>query len=201
MPWCTATITSGTVDMPTTSAPMRAQHPVLGPGLEVRARHRDVHAFPQHDARARARPRGPARAAPGSYGADMSGNRGPSRSSFGPTSGLSPSRLMWSLSSTRSPGAQSGFIPPQAFDTTSVRAPERVQHAHRKGHLLEVVPLVAVEPALHRHDRPAAEPAEQQLARRGSRPWTAESRGSRSYGDLASRPRSRARARRARCRG
>ena len=94
----------------------------------------------------------------------MSGNRGPRRSSLAPTSGLSPSRLMWSLSSTRSPGPQSGFMPPQALDTTSVRAPERVHHADREGDLLEVVALVAVEPPLHRHDRPAAQPAEQQPA-------------------------------------
>src|SRR6266550_2498887 len=35
----------------------------------------------------------------------MSGNRGPAASSFGPTSGLSPRKLMWSASSTRSPAS------------------------------------------------------------------------------------------------
>ena len=38
----------------------------------------------------------------------------------------------------RSPGAQSGFIPPQALETTSVRGAERLHDAHRKGDLLEV---------------------------------------------------------------
>ena len=44
--------------------PDSAQHPVLGPGLEVGAGHRDVHAFAQRRCPAPARPRGPARGAP-----------------------------------------------------------------------------------------------------------------------------------------
>jgi multiple sugar transport system permease protein len=37
------------------------------------------------------------------YASDISGNRGPSSSSFGPISGLSPSKLMWSEISITSP--------------------------------------------------------------------------------------------------
>ena len=58
-----------------------------------------------------------------SYGSDMSGKRGPSVSSFTPTRGLSPSRLMWSESSIRSPGRHRGCIPPHALETISVPAP------------------------------------------------------------------------------
>ena len=60
---------------------------------------------------------------PRSYTCDMSGKRGPSESSLGPISGLSPSRLLWSAMSTRSPGLQNGFIPPHALETISVPAP------------------------------------------------------------------------------
>ena len=45
----------------------------------------------------------------------MSGNRGPSRSSLGPISGLSPIRLMWSVMTVMSPGAIRGFMPPTAL--------------------------------------------------------------------------------------
>ena len=53
----------------------------------------------------------------------MSGNRSPSRSSFGPISGLSPIRLMWSSMTMMSPLAYCGFIPPQALLTISVSHP------------------------------------------------------------------------------
>ncbi len=59
----------------------------------------------------------------GSYGRHISGNRGPSASSFGPTSGLPGNRLMWSSMTIMSPQAYAGFIPPQAFDTMSTSAP------------------------------------------------------------------------------
>src|SRR5205085_3274285 len=92
-PRCTAAITSGTVLMPTTSAPsarsMRYSARVsrLGPVTATYTPSRRVRPRSRATARARAR-------RPASYGSDMSGNRGPSRSSLGPTSGLSPSRLM-----------------------------------------------------------------------------------------------------------
>src|SRR5436190_8820625 len=93
MPPCTATMTSGTVDIPTTSPPssrtMRYSARVsrFGPETATYTPSRSV-IFAS-----RATPRATARNC-SSYGSDMSGNRGPSRSSFGPTSGLSPSRLM-----------------------------------------------------------------------------------------------------------
>ena len=88
-----ATITSGTVDMPTTSAPMArsirysARVSRFGPG------HRDVHAFAQHDPQLE-RDRAGQRAQLGIVRRRHVGKPGPSRSSLGPTSGLSPSRLM-----------------------------------------------------------------------------------------------------------
>ncbi len=42
---------------------------------------------------------------------------------FGPASGLSPSRLMWSEMRTRSPVDQSGCMPPETLETISVFAP------------------------------------------------------------------------------
>ena len=53
----------------------------------------------------------------------MSGNRGPSRSSFTPISGLPFIRLMWSSMTMMSPWAYCGFMPPQAFETISSSAP------------------------------------------------------------------------------
>ena len=93
MPSCTATITSGTVDMPTTSAPIArsirysARVSRLGPVTATYTPSRSM--MPSSSAAFRASAR-----SSGSYGADMSGKRGPRRSSLGPTSGLSPSRLM-----------------------------------------------------------------------------------------------------------
>ena len=173
IPPCTATITSGTVLHPDDVGADRAQHAVLGARLEVRPRHGDVHAFAQHDsllardlARQRAQRR--RRTAP-----TCRESAAPSRSSFGPTSGLSPSRLMWSAMSIRSPGAHSGCIPPHAFDTTSVSRAERAQHAHRKGHLLERVALVAVKAPLHRDHRLARRACRTAAGRRATPPWTA----------------------------
>ena len=53
----------------------------------------------------------------------MSGKRGPSVSSLGPISGLSPIRLMWSVVTTMVPGGMSGLSPPTAFVITSVPQP------------------------------------------------------------------------------
>ena len=53
----------------------------------------------------------------------MSGNRGPRRSSLGPIRGLTPSRLMWSSMTIRSPFSNWGFSPPAAFETIRSRQP------------------------------------------------------------------------------
>ena len=127
----------------------RAQHPVLGAGLQIGTGHRHVDAFAQRDAQLQGQfPRvRPASAA--SYGADMSGKRGPNRSSWGPMSGLSPSRLMWSERRTRSPGPQSGCMPPQAFETIERLGAQRAHDAHREGDLLQRVAFVAMKASLH----------------------------------------------------
>ena len=177
----------------------RAQHAVLGARLEVRARNGDVHALAQRDPRSRATSRASARNA-SSYGADMSGKRGPSASSFGPMSGLSPSRLMWSAMSIRSPGVHAGCMPPHALDTTSVCAPSA--RSTRTGNVTccSRIALVAVKSPLHRHHALPAERAAAAGAPRATRRSTA---GTRDVGvrDRPPASRSLGRARPVRCRG
>ena len=76
------------------------------------------------------------------------------------------------------------MAPVRVHPAAGVRDDERpraqgVHHAHREGDLLQVIALVAVEPSLHRHHRPAAEAPEQQPARVGL------DGGEREAGDLA----------------
>ena len=88
-----ATMFSGTVDIPTASAPMKrrnlysARVSKFGPGTAT------------NTPRSRRIFRSSATFSASAlncllYGSDISGNRGPSVSSFGPISGLSPRRLM-----------------------------------------------------------------------------------------------------------
>src|SRR5690606_5751937 len=93
MPMWRATITSGTVLMPTASTPIErsirysARVSRLGPATAAYTPRRN--GMPSASAAAAvALPRA------ASYGADMSGKRGPRSSRFGPISGLSPIRLM-----------------------------------------------------------------------------------------------------------
>ncbi len=58
-----------------------------------------------------------------SYTSDMSGKRGPSRSSLGPWSGLRPVRLMWSEMLMSEPGRRSSLTAPAAFVSTTMPAP------------------------------------------------------------------------------
>ena len=53
----------------------------------------------------------------------MSGKRGPKRSSFGPTSGLVPTRLMWSSMTMRAPCENDVLMPPAALVSNSVFTP------------------------------------------------------------------------------
>ncbi len=61
----------------------------------------------------------------GSYAFVMSGKRVPSESSFGPSSGESFIRLMWSLITIKSPAANDGSRPPAAFVTSTDDTPSR----------------------------------------------------------------------------
>ena len=158
----------------------RAQHPVLRARLQVRAGHGDVDAAAQRDAALAARPPARAPAAPGRRRLrHVAGSAGPARRRCGPISGLSPSRLMWSAISTRSPGLQSGFIPPLALETTRTSAPSARMTRTGKVTCAERIALVAVEAALHRHHR---------LARRAvpssSRPAVRLHRGAGEVRDL-----------------
>src|SRR5882672_3373925 len=58
------------------------------------------------------------------YAPTMSGKRGPSVSSFGPRSGFVPMKLMWSLMTMRSPFSNDGFSPPHAFVRMIVSMPQ-----------------------------------------------------------------------------
>ncbi len=53
----------------------------------------------------------------------MSGKRGPKRSSFGPTSGLVPIRLMWSSITISAPCENDVLMPPAALVRISVFTP------------------------------------------------------------------------------
>ena len=64
------------------------------------------------------------------YTSVMSGNRTPKRSSFGPTSGLLPMKLMWSSITIKVPGDNDVLMPPAALVSTSIFTPRRAQHAH-----------------------------------------------------------------------
>ena len=111
----------------------------------------------------------------------MSGNRGPSRSSFG-----ADERVVAQQVDVIADQHQVARRPLRVHPAAGVRhdqrpRAERVQHAHRKGDLLELVAFVAMEPALHRHHRAPAEPAEQQL------PGMGLHRGQREARDVAVR--------------
>ena len=60
----------------------------------------------------------------------MSGKRGPNRSSFGPTSGLPPIRLMWSSMTISAPCPNSVLMPPAALVRIRRLTPSRAHHAH-----------------------------------------------------------------------
>src|SRR5207245_10213587 len=93
IPVCTAVMTSGTVLIPTTSAPRArsirysARVSRFGPVTATYTPSRRLMPRPSATARPSAR-------RPATYASDMSGNRGPTRSSFGPTRGFAPKRLM-----------------------------------------------------------------------------------------------------------
>src|SRR5207249_3069622 len=119
MPMCRATRTSGTVLIPTASAPkprsMRSSAGVskLGPATATSTPSR----------RSRSTLCATSRSA-SVYVPTMSGKRGPRLSSFGPRSGFVPMKLMWSLRTMRSPFLKAGFKPPHAFVMISVRTPQ-----------------------------------------------------------------------------
>ena len=128
----------------------------------------------------------PGRAARGRRAGTCRGSASPRRSSFGPMSGLSPSRLMWSSMTMRSPLAYCGFMPPQALLTIEHLAAQRLHHAHRERDLLERVALVEVEAALHGHDGLARRACRRRAGRRATGRWSAGSAGCRRRGWSAS---------------
>src|SRR5579883_296607 len=121
MPSARATSTSGTVDIPTASAPsdasMRISAGVSYDGPSTPAYTPSATVSPSADA---ARRKDAAQAA--SYGADMSGNRG-SPGCTGPRSGLRQVRLMWSRTTISVPATRPARIPPAALEMSTDRTP------------------------------------------------------------------------------
>ena len=85
----------------------------------------------------------------------MSGKRRPKRSSFGPMSGLVPSRLMWSSITISAPWPNFVLMPPAAFVRISALTPSRPSTRVGKRHGAEVVALVEVRAARQRQHAPA----------------------------------------------
>ena len=112
MPMCRAAITSGTVDIPTRSAPSarmkRISAGVSNCGPSQAAYTPSPSASPSRSAASCA-----SRRYSGSYASVMSGKRGPSVSSFGPTSGEVPCRLTWSEISDETSGLERGGRSPR----------------------------------------------------------------------------------------
>ena len=84
----------------------------------------------------------------------MSGKRGPSASSFGPTSGDVPWRFRWSEIGDEAGRARAdGSIAPQAFVRTRLRHPEAAEDADAEDDDGGRMALVEVRATLHDDDR------------------------------------------------
>ena len=122
------------------------------------------------------------------YASVMSGNRGPNRSSFGPTSGLVPTRLMWSSMTIRAPWANDVLMPPAAFVSISVFTPSAAHARVANDDARHGVPLVEVRAARqHRHRLPPHR-ADHQLAGVANRPLAGGHPGTSAYGITAASP-------------
>ena len=108
IPMCRAAITSGTVDMPARSPPT-ARMKRISAGVSNWGPSQATYT-PSPTSMPSRQPRQARPPEPGSYASDMSGKRGPSASSFGPTSGDVPCRFTWSEMSTSCPGRKDSLI-------------------------------------------------------------------------------------------
>ena len=162
--------------------PQPAEHPHLGARLVRRPGEHDVHPLAQRHAGPLRPPRAPRRAAAGRRHRSAAGKRGPKRSRFGPSSGLSPDRLRWSVMSITSPGSKSGFSPPAALVRTSVPRPERQDGAQQERRLAMRVALVRMGAA-----GAARSPARRGSCRPRSSPAWPSTDGARNVRDLAVR--------------
>ena len=129
----------------------------------------------------------------------MSGNRGPRESSFGPTSGFDPCRLMWSEISTRPPRSSVRLMPPAALVNTMDSHAQLPQHADAERRLAPACSLrrdARARPSRPRRDRRVC-PG--RACRRVRRRWTPASREFRRTGDPRARS-ARRRMRPGRCR-
>ena len=122
MPQWAATMASGTVDMPTASAPsVRARRTsagvsYCGPGKYMYTPSRREISSALAVCRATYR-------SAGVYTWLISGNRGPNSSRLGPHRGLTPKSLIWSVMSMMSPAEKLVFTAPAALVTIIASAP------------------------------------------------------------------------------
>ena len=94
----------------------------------------------------------------------MSGNRGPSRSSFAPTSGFRAVKLRWSRMATRSPGASPSPRPPAALVSSTDFAPCERSGANAEHHLVQRPALVGVDPAGEQQHGPVSDRCREEAA-------------------------------------
>ena len=154
-----AAMISGTVDMPTASAPSDAERADLGGGLEARARDREVDALGEVDGGLGRGRRAGARAARGRTRRAGSEAR-PDPVVVGPTSGLRPIMLMWSVSAMSRPGPTSARSEPAAFVSRISSAPSARTVRTGTAIARRIDALVEVRAALEDRDRDAGERAE-----------------------------------------
>ena len=162
-----ARIVSWTVDMPTASAPMRAEGADLGRGLEARPADREVDALGEVDAQLRRRWRAARRAARGRRRRPGSGSAGRWRRRWGRSSGLCPVRLMWSEIAISRPGPTSGRSEPAALVSTRTSAPAAASARTGRDARPGVAALVEVRAAHEHAHRHAAAAGRGPRGRRG----------------------------------
>ena len=180
-----ATIASGTVDMPTASAPrvrkarISAGVSKLGPG------DREVDALAERDAEPPAA-RVQRRAQRGVVGVARGGKRGPSASSLGPASGLKPVRLMWSVSAIEAArGRPRGAASRRRWSARATRRRRRAGRGRASRGRRRARPRRGARGPEHGDGTPPASPSTR--GRRGPRRRAAGSRAARRRG-ARSRP-------------
>ena len=165
----------------------RAEGADLGRRLEARAVRGEVDALGQRDAEAARRSAAAGRAAPGRRRRACSGSAGPTSSSLGPVSGLTPSMLMWSAIAISEPGGDSGRSEPAALVASSATRAGALQRAHRRAHRARVAALVDVPAALQDTRRAGRRAGRARAGRRGRRrPARGSPAGRRSRSAIAS---------------
>ena len=112
----------------------------------------------------------------------MSGKRGPSDSSFGPTSEEVPCRFTWSEMRTSRPGPVVGVDPARRVRHDERADAEPAEHADAERDAIGCDPLVEMRPPAHDRDRYAAERPEHERSGMSHRRRRPASPGMSEYG-------------------